>query len=204
MISSLPAYTLLFAALFLLALAPNLGILIVTTRAASAGLRQGAWASTGIVAATALQVLIAAFVLAIVAAMRPEARQVLRLLAAAWLVWNGMVMIRNASNPPRAILPRTERNAASFATGFLLTVLNPKSVVFYVCFLPAFVAAGRLGPRGTAEVVIVAVVAGLGARLLYAAASARGRAVPGVLAGRVLNVVAGAVVAAAGAMLVAG
>ncbi len=199
-----PSFVLLFAALFLLALAPNLGILIVTTRAASAGLRQGVWASTGIAAATAIQVLIAVFVLAIVSWMRPEPRQVLRVVAAVWLVWNGMVMIRNASIPPRAVLPRTGHHVASFATGFFLTVLNPKSIVFYVCFLPAFVAAGRLGPGGTAAVVLVAMAAGLAARLLYAAASARGRAVPGVTTGRVLNVIAGAVVAAAGARLVTG
>lgn len=204
MTASYPSLAVLSIALFLLALAPNLGILVVTTRAATAGFRQGIWASTGIVAATALQVAVAAFVLAIVAAMRPEARHVLRLVAAAWLVWNGLVMIRNAANPPRAILPPTRRSEASFATGFLLTLLNLKSVVFYVCFLPAFVAAGNLGLLGSAKVVAVAVVAGLVARLLYAAASAQGRAVPGVTMGRVLNVIAGAIVAAAGARLVTG
>lgn len=200
----LPSLAALFAALFLLALAPNLGVLIVTTRAASAGFRQGLWATAGIVAATLLQVLFAVFVLAIVAAMRPEARQVLRLIAAVYLVWSGMIMIRNAARAPLASLPLTQRNAASFATGFLLTILNLKSPVFYVCLLPAFVAFGDVGARGVWGILGVTAAAGFLARLIYVTASARGHVVPGVLTGRILNVIAGVVVAAAGAGLVAG
>ncbi len=195
------ASTALFLALFLLALSPNLSVLIVTTRSASAGFKQGAWAATGVVAATWLHALFAVFVLLVVTVMRPEAQQVLRLIAAVYLVWNGLVRIRTASLPPRAVLPTTRRDAASFVTGFLLTFLNLKSILFYVCFLPAFVSFGRFDARGMLVLLGVIAAAGLGARLLYAAASAQGRMVPGVLTGRILNVVAGAVVAAAGARL---
>jgi threonine/homoserine/homoserine lactone efflux protein len=194
----------LFVALFALALAPNLAVLIVTTRAASAGFKQGTWATLGIVSATVLQVLFAAFMLMIVAAMKPEARQVLRVIAAVYLVWSGMVMIRNAARAPLASLPTTHRSAASFATGFLLTALNLKSLVFYVCFLPSFVDAGRLDARGVLVLLGVVAAAGFVARMVYVTASSQGRIVPGVLTGRILNVAAGVVVAAAGVGLVTG
>lgn|SRR5690606_3479566 len=194
----------LFIALFLLALSPNLSVLIVTTRAASAGFKQGAWAATGVVAATWLHALFAVFILIVVSVMRPEAQQVLKLLAAIYLIWNGLTRIRTAALPPRAVLPTTRRDAASFVTGFLLTFLNLKSIVFYVCFLPAFVAFGSFNAEGLGVLLGVIAAAGMAARLLYAAAAARGRMVPGVLTGRILNVVAGAVVAAAGAGLVVG
>jgi threonine/homoserine/homoserine lactone efflux protein len=84
------------------------------------------------------------------------------------------------------------------------TVLNLKSVVFYVCFLPAFLAVGNLDARGTVALLAVVAVAGGLARLIYVTASAQGRIVPGVLTGRILNVAAGVVVAATGAGLVLG
>lgn len=201
---SVSPFAVLFVALFALALAPNLGVLIVSTRAATAGFRQGVWATSGIVAATLLQVLCAVFVLMIVAAMRPEARQVLRLIAAVWLVWSGMIVIRNAARAPQAMLPPTQRSAASFATGFLLTALNLKSVVLYICFLPAFLSVGNLDGRGVASLLGVAAAAGFFARLVYVVPASQGRIVPGVLTGRLLNVAAGVVVAAAGAGLVSG
>jgi threonine/homoserine/homoserine lactone efflux protein len=204
MMSPFLTYPGLFLATFLLALAPNLAVLIVTTRAASAGFKQGAWATFGIVSATVLHVFVAVFLLMIVAAMRPEARQVLRLIAAVYLVWSGMNMIRNATRAPLAALPPTQRSAASFATGFLLTLLNVKAILFYVCFLPAFVNVGILEAREVLVVVGVLAAAGFLARMFYVTASAQGRIVPGVLTGRILNVIAGVVVAAAGVGLVTG
>lgn len=201
---SFVSFTGLFLALFALALAPNISVLIVTTRAATAGFRQGAWATGGIVAATVLQVMVAIFILMIVAAMRSDARQILRLIAAVYLVWSGMIMIRNAQRAPMATLPMTQRNAASFAMGFLLTALNLKALVFYVCFLPAFLPVGYLEARELLVLLGVVAAAGLTARLLYVTVTAQGRIVPGVLTGRLLNVAAGVVVAAAGVGLVAG
>lgn len=191
----------LFVAFFALALAPNVSVLIVTTRAATAGFRQGAWATWGIAVATVMHAVAALIILMIVEAMRPEARQVLKLLAAVYLIWSGMRTIRMASLPPRVILPPTQRDAASFATGFLLTALRVTSIVFYVCFIPVFVS-GPWGLREAAGVLGVIAAAGFIARLLYVAVSSQGRIVPGVLAGRLLNVMAGALVAAAGALLV--
>jgi threonine/homoserine/homoserine lactone efflux protein len=186
---------LLFLALFLLALAPNLSVLIVTTRAATSGFKQGAAATLGIVLATLAYILVAVFGLMIVADMRPEARHILRLIAAVYLVWNGIGRIQNAAKAPLASLPVTHRTIASFSMGFILTILNLKSVVFYLAFLPAFVAAGTLNLEKTAAAAMGIAKRG------YAAASAGGRVVPSVGVGKALNGVAGAVVATAGALL---
>ncbi len=194
----------LFAVLFLIALAPNLSVLIVTTRAAASGFKQGALAAFGIVVATLFYVVLALFLLKIVAVMRPEMRHVLRLVAAMYLVWNGMGLIRNASKPPVAVLPNTQRDAASFAMGFILTLLNVKALLFYLSVLPVFLNVGSLGLRGLLLLAGVVAAAGFAARLVYVSASAQGRIVPGVLKGRVLNVLAGVVTAWVGIKLVAG
>ena len=81
-----PSLTALFAALFILALAPNLSVLIVTTRAATSGFKQGLFATLGIVAAISIYILASIFGLMIVADMRPEVRHILRIFAAIYLV----------------------------------------------------------------------------------------------------------------------
>jgi threonine/homoserine/homoserine lactone efflux protein len=194
----------LFLVLFILALAPNLSILIVTTRAATSGFRQGAWATLGITTATLVYILAAVFVLVIVADMRPEARHVLRLVAAVYLILNGMGRIRNADVGPKAMLPVTHRSAASFGMGFILTLLSVKSLVFYLSFLPLFVSPGTLDGRATLILLgVVALVTG-GAKLVYVVASAGGKVVPSVMVGKALNVIAGIVVTAAGGLLATG
>lgn len=194
----------LFLALFLLALAPNLSVLIVTTRAATSGFKQGAAATLGIVAATLVYILLSVFVLMIVADMRPEARHVLRIAAAAYLVWTGISRIQNAGKAPRASLPVTHRTAASFATGFILTLLQVKTLLFYVSLLPAFIHVGTMDLRNTWILLgIVGFATGI-AKLGYAVASAGGRVVPTVGVGKAFNVIAGIVVAAVGFFLATG
>jgi threonine/homoserine/homoserine lactone efflux protein len=194
----------LFLALFLLALAPNLGVLIVTTRAATSGFKQGAFASFGIVFATLAYILVAVFGLMIVADMRPEARHILRLIAAAYLVWNGIGRIQNAAKAPLASLPVTHRTVASFSMGFILTILNLRSLVFYAALLPAFVDPGSMNLERTLILLGTAAAAMALAKLGYAAASAGGRVVPSVGVGKALNVIAGAVIAAAGFFIATG
>jgi threonine/homoserine/homoserine lactone efflux protein len=197
-----PELAALFAAFFLLALAPNLSVLIVTTRAATSGFRQGALATLGIMAATLLHILVSIFALMIVAEMRPEARQVLRMVAAVYLLGRGIGMIRAAGSAPMASLPVTHRGAASFAMGFVLTLLGLKALPLYLGLLPAFVDIGSLNASATRILLVVVALAIAAAKLGYAAASAGGRIVPSVRVGKALNVVAGAVVMAVGATLI--
>jgi threonine/homoserine/homoserine lactone efflux protein len=194
----------LFLALFLLALAPNLSVLIVTTRAATAGSRQGILAILGIVAATLIYVFAAIIGLMIVADMRPEARQVLRLLSAIYLIWSGMGVIRNSTKAPLASLPVTHRDAASFSMGFILTMINVKALLLYLSFLPVFMNPGSLNFQGTLVLLAVVALATGTAKSAYAVASAGGRIVPSIRVGKALNVVAGIVLAVSGFLLASG
>jgi threonine/homoserine/homoserine lactone efflux protein len=194
----------LFVALFVLALAPRLGVLIVTTRAATSGFRQGAFATAGIVVATLIYVLLSVFGLMIVADMRPEARSVLRLLAAAYLMWSGIGRIRNSGKTPLATLPITHRDTASFSMGFILMLINAKNIVFYLAFLPAFLNPGSLNLRETLILLGVVALATGAAKLAYVVASAGGKVVPSVSVGKTLNVIAGILIAVTGFSLAAG
>jgi threonine/homoserine/homoserine lactone efflux protein len=68
---------------------------------------------------------------------------VMKTAGAAYLVWIGVQSFR----PPAAVVAsggsRGTRATAPFAQGFLTNVLNPKVAIFYLTFLPQFIAPGE-------------------------------------------------------------
>jgi len=68
----------------------------------------------------------------------------LKLAGAAYLVWLGLALWRApaAADGPRAAPIRGERRAM-FRRCFVVTALNPKSIVFFIAFMPQFVDPAR-------------------------------------------------------------
>ena len=65
---------------------------------------------------------------------------VIKIIGAAYLVWLGIGMLRGANIPARSQCPSPA--AKKFAHAFTVTALNPKSILFFVAFLPQFVNPG--------------------------------------------------------------
>lgn len=92
---------------------------------------------------------------------------VVKLVGAAYLIWLGIRLWRvpvAAVAPPEETWP--ERGRALFVHAFTVTVLNPKSIAFFVAFLPQFMTpAAPLLPQmlvlGTTFVALAAVNATL-------------------------------------------
>ena len=69
---------------------------------------------------------------------------VMKTVGAAYLVWIGVQSFRAEPHDATAgARPRTMRATAPFAQGFLTNVLNPKVAIFYLTFLPQFIAPGE-------------------------------------------------------------
>jgi threonine/homoserine/homoserine lactone efflux protein len=68
---------------------------------------------------------------------------VMKTVGAAYLVWIGVQSFR--TGPAAAPSPHSTpaRDAAPFAQGFLTNLLNPKVAIFYLTFLPQFIAPGE-------------------------------------------------------------
>ncbi len=60
----------------------------------------------------------------------------LKLAGAAYLVWLGVRLWRH---PPDRLAAMPARRGRLFAQAFVVTALNPKSIVFFVAFVPQFV-----------------------------------------------------------------
>lgn len=142
-----PAEAFVFAAaVFVLNATPGVDFLLTVSRTLQGGARAGVAAALGINAGCVVHALAAAFGLAALLALYPAAFQAVQWAGAAYLVWLGAGMLRQAwrSGVGRAAdaAPAPARSvAADFRIGILTNVLNPKVAFFFLAFLPQFVPA---------------------------------------------------------------
>lgn len=65
---------------------------------------------------------------------------VVKLVGAVYLVWLGIKLFRADPVPPRAANDLSSATGqAAFRDGFLVTVFNPKGILFFVAFVPQFI-----------------------------------------------------------------
>jgi RhtB (resistance to homoserine/threonine) family protein len=136
------------AAGLLLNLMPGPDVLYIVSNALRAGARAGVVAGLGITAGCFVHVFAAAVGVSALLAASATAFTVLKWAGAAYLVWVGVRLLfakaQDASwgspggSPPACQGRRTL--AAVFRGGFLTNVLNPKVAIFFLAFVPQFIA----------------------------------------------------------------
>jgi threonine/homoserine/homoserine lactone efflux protein len=137
------------AAVFILNATPGVDFVLTVSRTLQSGVHAGIASALGINAGCVLHALAAAFGLAALLALYPQAFTAVQWAGAAYLVWLGVGMLRRAftSGPapqaaPSAQGPKQAHSRwADFRTGLLTNVLNPKVAFFFLAFLPQFVPA---------------------------------------------------------------
>ncbi len=127
------------AATAVFAYVPGPAMLYATAQTLARGRRGGLAAAWGIHLGGYVHVLGAAFGLAALFEWVPSLYAALKLAGALYLVWLGIEMIRQrpaAHSGPAAPEPRTGQ---ALQQSILVEVLNPKTAIFFVAFLPQFV-----------------------------------------------------------------
>lgn len=143
----------------LLNITPGQDTLYIVTRSVAQGRAAGLWSVLGISSGSVVHTLAAAFGLSAILATSAEAFIVVKLVGAAYLVYLGVKMLLE---PPAAPMPGVEAPAAResawpiYRAAFLTNVLNPKVALFFLAFLPQFVAPDA-SSRVTAFVFLGAV-----------------------------------------------
>lgn len=128
------------AAIVLFLLIPGPGNLALITSTSKGGIRGGLAATLGVMAGD--QVLLWAAVAGVAAllAAYPTAFHAVQWLGAAYLAWLGMKMLLAK---PGAAPVLNMRPTQFFRQTLMITVLNPKAIVFYMAFFPLFVDPAR-------------------------------------------------------------
>ncbi|MGE0099415.1 MAG: LysE family translocator [Hydrogenophaga sp.] len=141
----LPQLLLFIAAGWLLNLTPGPDVLYIVTQALRSGARAGIVAALGIVSGCFVHVFAAAIGVSALLAASATAFTVLKWMGAAYLLWMGVRMLF-AKGAPLAIHAEDTAPAVDlwrvFRRGFLTNVLNPKVALFFLAFVPQFIAPG--------------------------------------------------------------
>jgi threonine/homoserine/homoserine lactone efflux protein len=131
------------AASLVLVAVPGPAIVYLVTRALADGRRGGLASVVGIEAGTSLHVAAAALGLSALVASEPGALLVLRWAGVAFLLCMAVQAFRERGVPDAAPQPSAGTARRAFRQGLAVELLNPKTALFFVAFLPQFVNAER-------------------------------------------------------------
>jgi len=148
----------------ILILMPGPVVTLVVANSLSHGSRTGLATVVGTSVGNALLVAAAAVGLVTVFSLLSEVFAIVRWIGAAYLIWLGVKAWRaHGAEMAEARAPATPRSLhAVFLQGFVIAITNPKTIVFYIAFLPQFVdphlpAGPQLLGMGGAMVTIAAI-----------------------------------------------
>ncbi len=136
---------------------PGPALLYATAQTIARGRRGGLLAALGIHLGGYVHVIAAALGLGFLLTEVPTVYMIVKLAGAAYLVWLGFRMIvqrvEEESDRPAARDPRR-----TLTQSVLVEVLNPKTAIFFIAFLPQFVDAGGSLPAWVQFLVLGTVV----------------------------------------------
>lgn len=126
----------------LLNITPGPDSLFIMARSATQGWRAGFVACWGVGSGVFVHVFAAALGLSALLATSVAAFALVKLVGAAYLVWIGIGMLRarDAAKSRADVAPRAIACHDIFRQGFLTNVLNPKVALFFLAFVPQFIA----------------------------------------------------------------
>lgn len=146
----MPSYELLIAfavttAIF--AYIPGPAMLYAAARTVAGGRSSGMMAALGIHLGCYVHVFAAAAGLSVLFHAVPVLYLVVKLGGAIYLIWLGISMFRNRSDGDGGIEPiRPKPGRRAFLESVTVEVLNPKTALFFLAFLPQFVDASAAFP----------------------------------------------------------
>ena len=189
------------AAIIIFLAIPGPGNLALITSTGKGGITGGLAATLGVIAGDQVLMWLAVAGVAALLAAYPAAFHAVQWLGAAYLAWLGarMLLAKTGGKPVLHIEPRHY-----FRQAGLITLLNPKAIVFYMAFFPLFVDPVRHEGLVTFGVMAATIAAltflyGLIVVLLTHHLASRLKANP--LIGRVLEKLAGVFLLAFGVKL---
>ncbi len=185
--------------MFFLALSPGPGLATIISRALASGPLSGLAVTAGLVLADFCFIAVAMAGLTAMAATLGPLFQVIKYAGALYLLWLGWRAFRSKGAAITVAPRRGHGILKDIGLGFLVTLGNPKAILFYGALLPTFLDMRRIGSADylllCAIVVVVSYVV-YGAYIFLAERSRR--LLSSTAASRVFNRLSGTVLIGAG------
>jgi len=159
---------------FISMVAPGPGVLALLGHTMSKGLRRSAGFIIGMVTGDLVFLMLVIGGLAMIASRFETTFLVIRILAAGYLVFLGLKAWRAAPLDLGATNVSVHSGFRGFVSGLLVTLSNPKVIIFYVGILPAFMDLTTLSPLDA--LMAVGIVLGVLVLVLVSYATVASRA----------------------------
>ena len=136
------------AALGLLVI-PGPAVLYIVTRSIHQGRAAGLVSVLGVATGSLVHVAAAALGLSALLVSSALAFEAVKLLGAAYLIWLGIRTLRGRAEDDPTEGAEAAKLSRAYTQGVVVNVLNPKTALFFLAFLPQFVDpdAGRPAPQ---------------------------------------------------------
>ncbi|GIH89850.1 LysE family translocator [Planobispora siamensis] len=132
-----------------LLIVPGPAVVYIVTRSVAQGRSAGMVSVLGIHLGSLVHVAAAALGVSALLAASATAFTIVKYLGAAYLIWLGVRKLMSHRNGGEAVDPPVATRSRMFWEGFVVNVLNPKTAIFFLAFLPQFTdpAAGPIAPQ---------------------------------------------------------
>ncbi|MGI5269377.1 LysE family translocator [Nonomuraea sp. CA-218870] len=137
------------AATLAILLVPGPAVVFIVTRSVAQGRAAGLVSVLGVHAGSAVHVVAAALGISAVLAASATAFTIVKYAGVAYLLWLGLRRLLARPADEDAAEPPMRSKRRTFWEGAVVNVLNPKTAIFFLAFLPHFTdpAAGPIAPQ---------------------------------------------------------
>ncbi|MGF1778925.1 LysE family translocator [Vibrio nomapromontoriensis] len=190
----------LFIAMILSAAIPGPSVFAVASRSASYGWKQGFLVVLGVLLADYVFIFLALTGLSVVSSLLGEFAIVLKYVGAMYLFWLAYVTWSDTSSSD---VKATSNSGSSILVGLLMTLSNPKAILFYMGFFPAFIDLKSIDVLDAFLIIAISTLSVGGVLCSYAImASKAGRLLEGKQSKRWLHRLSGSILASCGTALI--
>jgi threonine/homoserine/homoserine lactone efflux protein len=163
-------------AMLVLAASPGPGVFATVARALASGFRPSLAVICGIVLGDIIFLIFAAFGLSMVARALGNMFFIVKICGGAYLIWLGVRIWLKKPEPVTDTQDSDTRSQwGNFVSGLVITLSNPKVILFYCGFLPTFLELSTLTVFDLAIVIAIITVVLVGVLGTYAYLASRAR-----------------------------
>lgn len=143
---TLPSMLTLFFSMVILAAIPGPGVLIIVSRTLTGGFISGVMASVGILLGDYVFIALAFWGLSALASSFHELFQLIKYAGAIYLIYLGIHILlpeTKTNTKPSTTLIKADKTShtVDVIAGLITTLSNPKAILFYASFFPAFLSS---------------------------------------------------------------
>jgi len=192
----------LFCAMLVLAIVPGPAVFAIIARSFSSGKLPAFYMTLGIILGDYIFIILALSGLTAIAEVMGSTFFIIKYLSAAYLIWLGYKLLRSKTSSIAIEGSEDARLFANFSAGLLITLGNPKAILFYLGLFPAFININEATLVDSGLIMLVATFAFGSVNIVYSFLAVKARhTFKSANAPKIINKTAGTIMVSTGALV---